>query len=272
MRELSTLLGMQVKSAKGENMGKVKDILYDDREWTSRYLVVDTGGLFKRNEILISPIVVSDIHSDDGITLRMHHEEIEDSPKLESRLPISRQMEKTYVSYFGWPTYWVTPLSVEGVPPISRPEHGKGWRDPAQPEKSSIQISEQREKKARSSGQIEANLRSFNELLGYEVSSLDEGFGKVDDILQEEDSWKIRYFSIKTRKWLPSKSVLLAIEWVDQISWTHESIQVSLPSKQIKDSPSYTSASKLTRSQEKALYRHYGREGYWTREEVKKAS
>ncbi len=45
--------------AKDGKIGHLDDLLFDDMTWTIRYLVVRTGGLLKRERVLISPLGVA---------------------------------------------------------------------------------------------------------------------------------------------------------------------------------------------------------------------
>jgi uncharacterized protein YrrD len=47
-----------VLASDGE-IGKVKEIYFDDDRWVVRYLVVDTGGWLTRRHVLISPHAVA---------------------------------------------------------------------------------------------------------------------------------------------------------------------------------------------------------------------
>ena len=47
-----TLTGYSLQSLDGD-IGKVKDLYFDDRDWTIRYLVADTGEWLGSRQVLI---------------------------------------------------------------------------------------------------------------------------------------------------------------------------------------------------------------------------
>jgi uncharacterized protein YrrD len=55
---ITAIKGSQVLASDGE-IGKVKEIYFDDDRWVVRYLVVDTGGWLTRRHVLISPHAVA---------------------------------------------------------------------------------------------------------------------------------------------------------------------------------------------------------------------
>jgi hypothetical protein len=54
LSKAKTLKGYKLDSLDGE-IGKVKEFYFDDRHWTIRYLVADTGNWLTGRQVLISP-------------------------------------------------------------------------------------------------------------------------------------------------------------------------------------------------------------------------
>jgi hypothetical protein len=54
LNRTNTLTGYRLDSLDGE-IGKVKEFYFDDRYWTIRYLVADTGNWLMGRQVLISP-------------------------------------------------------------------------------------------------------------------------------------------------------------------------------------------------------------------------
>jgi hypothetical protein len=106
-----TLKGYKLDGLDGV-IGKVKEFYFDDRHWTIRYLVADTGNWLPGRQVLISPYALVAIHKDIdtlGIEIDLTKKQIEDSPSLDSHMPVSRQFEENYHGYYGWPMYWSGP-------------------------------------------------------------------------------------------------------------------------------------------------------------------
>ena len=55
---LKELMGYNLKTA-NDKIGQVKDFLFDDKKWTVRYAVADTGNWLIDRSVLISPYVLS---------------------------------------------------------------------------------------------------------------------------------------------------------------------------------------------------------------------
>ena len=103
-----TLKGCKLDSLDGE-IGKVKEFYFDDRHWTIRYLVADTGNWLTGRQVLISPYALVAVNKDEytpKIEVDLTKKQIEDSPSLDSDKPVSRQFEENYYGYYGWPMYW----------------------------------------------------------------------------------------------------------------------------------------------------------------------
>jgi sporulation protein YlmC with PRC-barrel domain len=48
-------------AAKDGDIGRIKDVYFDDHEWTIRHLVVDTGGWLTGRKVLVPPNAVMKI-------------------------------------------------------------------------------------------------------------------------------------------------------------------------------------------------------------------
>ncbi len=245
------LRGYQLNSRDGK-IGEVQEFYFDDRHWTIRYLVADTGRWMAGRQVLISPHVLGAVNRDArDVAVELTQKQIEESPGLDSDKPISRQYEETYYGYYGLPRYWDGPYAWGAYPyPVrnrnqwaNAPQSAKGW---------------------------DAHLRSTQAVSGYHVHATDGDLGHVEDFLIEDETWAIRYLVVSTRNWWPGKKVLISPQWVDRVSWIDLKIFVDLPRETIKQSPEYTEVTALSRAYETGLYRHYNRPGYWADELVTK--
>jgi hypothetical protein len=111
LSKAKTLKGYSIQSTDGETIGKVKEFYFDDRHWTIRYLVADTGNWLTGRQVLISPYALVAMNRDhQDIVADLTKKQIEDSPSLDSDKPVSRQFEESYYGYYGWPMYWGGPI------------------------------------------------------------------------------------------------------------------------------------------------------------------
>ena len=105
LSKAKTLKGYKLDSLDGE-IGKVKEFYFDDRHWTIRYLVADTGNWLTGRQVLISPYaLVAVVREEQHIAINLTKKQIEDTPSLNTDKPVSRQFEEGYYEYYGWPMY-----------------------------------------------------------------------------------------------------------------------------------------------------------------------
>lgn len=237
------LRDFELEASDGD-IGKIVDFYFDDRFWTVRYLVVETGSWLTGKQVLISPFAVTDLDlGNERIRLDLTKAQIENAPTPETDTPVSQQFEMEYYGYYGWPYYWYGPYAWGAYPYPAMLRGGE--------------VSEE-EKES-----WNPNLRSTGEVERYSVAATDGDIGHVVDFIIDHESWAVRYLVVDPRSWWPGKHVLLAPEWVDAIKWSERTIVVSLSTQAIKEAPEYDSNTEITREYENALYQHYNREGYW---------
>ncbi len=244
LSKAKTLDGYKLGSLDGE-LGSVKEFYFDDRHWTIRYLVADTGTWLKERKVLISPYALKSINaSEKQITVDLTKKQIEGSPALESHKPVSQQFEEEYYAFYGWPTYW-NGASVWGDSTFLQ-------RDPSKWGKSVT--------KSKSG---DRHLRSTHEVAGYSLEALDGEIGHIEDFVIDDDTWEIRYLVVATKNWWPGKKVLVSPLWIERISWSESKVSINLSRETIQLSPEYTEDALVTRDYEIGLHRHYNRKGYW---------
>jgi hypothetical protein len=108
------------------------------------------------------------------------------------------------------------------------------------------------------------HLRSCRAVVKYHVHASDGDIGHVEGLLVDDETWAIRYLIINTSNWWLGHQVLVAPQWIQDVSWFDARVAVKMTRQAIKDAPTYDSATPLDRRQETGLYDHYGRAGYWT--------
>ena len=224
-------------------IGKVKDFYFDDRYWTVRYLVADTGNWLEERLVLISPYALVCVDDEtELIPTNLTRKQIEDSPPADSDRPVSRQFEVGYYEYYGWPAYWSGLHPWGAYPyPVPHPENAKEGEEAS----------------------WDSHLRSAREVEGYGVEAADGEIGHIADFIIDDKDWAIRYLVVDTRNWWPGKHVLMSPEWIERVSWDDQKVHVDLARNTIKDAPEYTPDSVISREYETELGRHYNREGYW---------
>jgi hypothetical protein len=106
LRSLKELERYKVAATDGE-VGSVVNFLLDDERWAIRYLVVQTGGFFGERCVLISPTSFRDVDwATQTFHLALTKDKIKNSPGVDTDQPVSRQHERDYYRYYGYPYYW----------------------------------------------------------------------------------------------------------------------------------------------------------------------
>ena len=247
LRSLKELERYKVHATDGD-IGSVADFLLDDEGWTVRYLVVETGGFFDGHQVLISPISFREVDwSAASFHLALTVDKVKNSPSVDVDKPVSRQHERDYHGYYGYPYYWGS-SGMWGMGDDPSMLAVSAWYNPF------ASYSEE-------PGDV--HLRSVQEVRGYHIQGRDESIGHVDDFIVDDVTWAIRYLVIDTSNWWVSKKVLIAPHWATRVSWEERNVYVDMPRQAIKDSPAWNPYAAVNRAYETRLYDYYGRPAYW---------
>lgn len=256
-RSVNELKGQAIRAIDGE-LGHVDRFLFDDESWTVRYLVVETGALLGR-KVLISPLSIDPRQNSNGLTLSLTKEQIRNSPDIDTDKPVSRQRETEYLSYFGYPYYWSEPGLLGGTRyPIrqQRTDH-----DVVATTRSSGNTGTA----ATTAKKEDPHLRSTREVIGYYIEASDGDIGHVEDFLIDDENWAIRYMIVDTVNWWPGKKVVVAPQWITDVSWTESKVFVDLPRERIKNAPEYDPTAIIDRGYEDRLYDYHQKRKYWNK-------
>jgi hypothetical protein len=227
------LIGCRLRSTDGE-MGRLRDLYFDDRDWLVRYAVAQTGDWLDGKQVLLSPRVLAGLDRvERRIDVALTMSQIEHGTPPAKHRPISERFELEY----GWGA-------------------GVHWG-----------FERERRLAYRRIRQGDPGLRSVQAVLGYQLHATDGEIGRLDDFLVDDDGWAIRYLIVETHRWLPGKKVLLAPDWIERISWHHREAVVGLDCENIRRSPEYRDDIRVEREYEQSLHRHYDRPGYWDQAE-----
>ena len=223
-RNLKDLEGYGVSATDGE-LGSVVDFLFDDQHWVVRYLVVETGGFLGGGRVLISPISFREANRS---TRRFHvaltRDKVRNSPSVDVDKPVSRQYERDYHQYYGYPYYWGS-SGLAGMGIFPGVLEGGGW-DETSPEHSESSAGDH-------------HLRSAAEVRGYHIQGSDEAIGHVADFIVDDATWAVRYIAIDTSNWWVGKKVLIAPRLATHISWADRTVHVDLSRDGIKNGPEW---------------------------------
>jgi sporulation protein YlmC with PRC-barrel domain len=225
LRSAKQLYGYTLGAIDGE-IGHVKGFYFDDKDWVIRYLVADTGSWLVGHKVLISPYAVGSIYPGGKVLqVRLTREKVEQSPSIETELPVARQHEMAYYQYYNWPIYWSGPglwgmNPVPFVPPDFDPEA-------------------QKQQQQSTSNEADFHLRSTLEVTGYHVQATDGEIGHVEDFLIEDETWEIKSLVVATGHWWSGKEVIVPRKEVNRVSWEESKVFVNITRDALLHEPEY---------------------------------
>lgn len=204
--------------ARDGEVGRLDQFFFDDRQWRVRYLIVDTGGWLVHNQVLIPPSVIDRVERvDHGYQVRLSllRQQVEQSPDVDSDMPVSRQREVELFSYYRWPHDW-TGAGVLGTAAFL----------------PTIPALDEEPIRLESAG--DPHLRSSHEMLGYNVQAADGDFGHVVDFDVSAEDWIIKNFILEVRKGWHFFRYPVPAQSVRAVSWEDRSVTLSIGQSEIR--------------------------------------
>jgi sporulation protein YlmC with PRC-barrel domain len=204
LRSLDSMLGSAVVATDGE-VGKAYNVLFDDRSWTIRYLVVEISSWFTRGKVLISPSVLGTPNwAEKKIPVLLTREQSQKSPSVDSDQPVSRQQERAMMKHYNWlanPEPFILP---DVLSDVSVPECG-----------------------AFSESEGDPHLRSAKEICRYQVKTSDGTLGDITDFVIDDEMWEIHKLVVSADSSPDNHKVLVPTRLVSNVSWEQRYVQLS---------------------------------------------
>ena len=249
-RNIKSLTGFKMGAVDGE-IGQVEEFYFDDKTWTIRYIIVNTGSWLSNRKVLISPeAVVNPDWKQKVFPVNLTKEQIKNSPDIDTDKPVSRQQEIRLHEYYPWRNYWSSGLWSGGIVTSGM----------QMPPALSLEEAIPKDKVAdRRKTTDDPNLRSTDKVIGYDIEAIDGDIGKVEDFIIDDTTWRIHFMLVDTGNWFPGKKVLISPKWVKEIKWANSSVKVNVPVEHIKKSPEYDPRQEVSDSYEANLKNYYGR-------------
>ena len=251
IRSVKGLEGFVIGAVNG-TIGKVTDFYFDDEAWVIRYAVVDTSAWLGR-EVLLSPYSMGEPDwGREVLPVTVTMEQVKNSPGVDTDEPITRQYEKSYLGYYGYPYYWGGSglWGEHDHPGVLTSSSAGGYRGylPAP---------------STNAAHADPHLRSCNAMTGHHLHATDGEIGRIQGFLVDDQSWSIRFIIVNSTNWWLGHHVLVSPEWIRNINWSRSDVTVNLDRQAIKDAPAYDSDTDVGRDAEVTIYNHYSRNGYW---------
>jgi hypothetical protein len=230
-------------------LGTISDFLFDDANWSVRWLVVDTGNWLSGRKVLLPTHVLGHLDPErHDFSVELTMQQVKDSPDIDTDRPVSRQMETNLCDHYGWRPYWGHGLFT-GISGFVG-----GYRE-ASPAPESRRRVEDIADPRRSDG--DPHLRSIEVVTGYHVHASDGEIGHVADFLVEDADWSIHYFVVDTKNLWPGKKVLISPRSAREIDWANKLVNLDVDRQRVKGSPAYDASAAVDQVYEQHLQSYY---------------
>ncbi len=191
------IYGSRLKTRDGGDVA-VRDLLFDDRTWRVRHLVVRPRHLFHREEVLLTPEQIDDAAWSTGVLhTPLSTTGVMAAPRLLSNPPVAKQGELKALRMIAWEAYWTGLFDRE-----------TDFGDP--------------------------HLRNTRAVTGHRVYGLDSEVGFIDNFIVDDQDWTIRYLVVRLGKRQDSRRVMVDPHLVDSISWETHGVWIHLPKESIQ--------------------------------------
>ncbi len=104
--------------------------------------------------------------------------------------------------------------------------------------------------------------------MSYHIHAIDGEIGHVDGMFVDDETWAIRYLIMNTSNWWIGHQVLIAPDWIHDMSLNDGTVSLNVTRQQVKDAQPYDQSIQVDRMHEVSVYKHYGNRAYWVKEQV----
>ena len=240
-RTIKESIGFLIK-AKDGTKGTIKDFLFDEESWTIRYMVADLGDFLPGRKVLIPRVFLDNTDwKRKEFAVELTKDQIENCPDLAEHLPVSRKYEAKLYDHYKLDYYW--PI-VYSAPMVS------GAVNPPSPLDLNIFKEDD----------VDTNLRSFNEVKGYQFECIDKKKGNLKNFIVDDETWQIVYLIADLGHWYTrSKKVMISSEWMTQIHYVDMTINLGLKSETLENAPEFDPSEPVNIKYEQQLFDYFGR-------------
>ena len=250
----SSLKGLAVEAKDGK-IGVVSDVLFDDRTWKTRWMVIDTGHWLTGRKVLVHPSAMAQPDFDRmEIAVHLTKQQVKDSPDIQRDEPVSRRMQDNLYGYYGADPLWGGGNYFGGA------MGGMGW--PLGATRSHAGDDLLYADVAPLEDEGDPHLRSLAAVTGYHLEATDGPIGHIENFMVDTETWGIRYMAVDTRNWWPGQHVLVSPYAVKSINWFDREVVVDITQAQVKASPPWSPADLVEREYEERLHGYYNWPGY----------
>jgi hypothetical protein len=208
IRNYKNMQGSRIHALDGD-IGKLKDIYFDDHNWNVRYFVVELGSSGK--EMLVSPKVVASFDGEE-LKIELTKKEINEFPDSEDALPVS--MQQQYKARYLFDSASNFSGQFAGTPLITHIKTNNEDRNVYDP-----------------------HLLSCKKISDYQLVTHDVGVGDIQDILIDDAFWLIRFLVVEIIDNGETRSIVLSPQLIEEIEWPVLLVSVALDYDELMRKP-----------------------------------
>lgn len=242
MRTTSNALCDFTVYANDAEIGRIKDIYFDDESWDVRYLVVDTRRWLPGRKVLLAPRHVAMLDPRTQVVrFDMTRDQLKDAPSLDEHLPVTRSHEIALHDFFGWTQYWT---GGAGLADLRLPLDAAGARFASAPPMTAGAVVHR---------EGEPHLESCKDLQGFAVQAigpLGRGtrgarIGELWDFVISYVDWNVPFFVVEEELHPGTRKFVLATELVTTIDTSDAVIRTQTPPQSFERAPGIEEVSQL---------------------------
>ncbi|WP_249870212.1 PRC-barrel domain-containing protein [Oceanobacillus saliphilus] len=217
----SRIKKFNIQATDGE-MGKIKDLYIDDKDWEIRYAIVDTRKWLLGRKVLLPPSSFTNINEQDELVdVEYDKDAIRNSPPVPENEDLSSDQEGTLMDYFGWNTYKDNALLGPDGRALGTFEQRSQGKDNKVPQEPHMQ------RKAKD-GRNGSNLRSEDETIGFKVHAKDGKIGKMVDMIYDTEQWVIKYIVVKSSENLTEDELYIyRTDQIQTVDWFEKDLYIN---------------------------------------------
>jgi hypothetical protein len=125
LRSCREVAGYALEASDG-NLGHIEDFLFDDLDWSIRYVMIDTRNWWFGKKVVISPEWVDAINwSDRTLGVEVSRETVKGAPAYDAVGHVNRQWEADYYAHHQRLPYWISAdrTAHQSAPPADADRH-----------------------------------------------------------------------------------------------------------------------------------------------------
>ncbi|PAV29819.1 hypothetical protein CIL05_10675 [Virgibacillus profundi] len=216
----SNLKTYNIHASDGE-MGKVKDLYFDDKRWAIRYAIIDTRKWLPGRRVLLSPSSFLTLNeADKFLEVEFDKETVRNSPSIPDETLITQDVENSLVGYYGWTKYWTGNML---------------WG----PNESPMTAYKNHEEALLQEQPVDSHrdydLRSEDETIGFKVHADNGKIGTIADMIYDDQKWKIQYIIVQSSDHpVEEEYFVFPTEDIESADWFEHDLYVKKSLEEVK--------------------------------------